>query len=212
MTSPIIIVGAGVAGLITALKLSPRPVTILTARPLGLDASSVWAQGGMAAAIGPKDSPNLHFADTMEAGAGLVDPDAARMLVDGGPGAVEDLARFGVEFDRDAKGNYILGREAAHCRNRIVHATGDKAGAAIMDALINAARAADHIEILERVVVEDLLTDDEGAVAGVLAYFVERGERVDLQAGETVLATGGLGGLYAVTTNPKPAQGHGLAF
>ncbi|MGD9799045.1 MAG: L-aspartate oxidase [Parvularculaceae bacterium] len=212
MTSPIIIVGAGVAGLITALKLSPRPVTVITARPLGLDASSVWAQGGMAAAIGSKDSPNLHFADTMEAGAGLVDPDAARMLVDGGPGAVEDLARFGVEFDRDAKGNYILGREAAHCRNRIVHATGDKAGAAIMDALINAARAADHIEILERVVVEDLLTDDEGAVAGVLAYFVERGERVDLQAGETVLATGGLGGLYAVTTNPKPAQGHGLAF
>ncbi|MEZ5915383.1 MAG: L-aspartate oxidase [Parvularculaceae bacterium] len=212
MTSPIIIVGAGVAGLITALKLSPRPVTVITARPLGLDASSVWAQGGMAAAIGPKDSPNLHFADTMEAGAGLVDPDAARMLVDGGPGAVEDLARFGVEFDRDAKGNYVLGREAAHCRNRIVHATGDKAGAAIMDALINAARAADHIEILERVVVEDLLTDDDGAVGGVLAYLVERGERVEMQAGETVLATGGLGGLYAVTTNPKPAQGHGLAF
>ncbi len=212
MTSPIIIVGAGVAGLYTALKLSPRPVTILTARPLGTEASSMWAQGGMAAAIGPKDSPNLHFADTMEAGAGLVDPDAARMLADGGPQAVKDLAAYGVRFDKDAKGNYILGREAAHCRNRIVHATGDQAGAAIMSALINAARAAAHIEILERVVVEDLLTDDNGAVAGVLAYMVERGERVEMQAGETVLATGGLGGLYAVTTNPKPAQGHGLAF
>jgi L-aspartate oxidase len=208
----ILIVGAGVAGLYTALKLAPRPVTVITARPMGADASSAWAQGGMAAAIGENDSPNLHFADTMEAGAGLVDPDAARVLVEGGAAAVEDLAALGVKFDRDAKGNYILGREAAHCRNRIVHATGDQAGAEIMRTLIEAARKAPHIEILERVVVEDLLTDDEGAVAGVLAYVVERGERVIMEASETVLATGGLGGLYAVTTNPRPAQGHGLAF
>jgi L-aspartate oxidase len=212
MTSPILIIGAGVAGLYTALKLAPRPVTILTARPLGTEASSVWAQGGMAAAIGENDSPNLHFADTMEAGAGLVDPDAARVLVEGGAEAVEDLARLGVHFDRDASGAYVLGREAAHCRNRIVHATGDRAGEAIMDALIAAARKAPHIEILERVVAEDLLTDDDGAVGGVLAFIVERGERVTMKAAETVLATGGLGGLYAVTTNPRPAQGHGLAF
>lgn len=212
MTSPIIIIGAGVAGLYTALKLSPRPVTVITARPLGTEASSVWAQGGMAAAIGENDTPNLHFADTMEAGAGLVDPDAARILVEGGRAAVDDLARIGVRFDREKDGGYVLGREAAHCRNRIVHATGDQAGAEIMRALIEAARKAEHIEILERVVVEDLLTDDNGAVAGVLAYIVERGERVEMLAGETVLATGGLGGLYAVTTNPRPAQGHGLAF
>lgn len=212
MTSPILIIGAGVAGLYTALKLAPRPVTVITARPLGTEASSAWAQGGMAAAIGDNDSPNLHFADTMEAGAGLVDPDAARVLVEGGAEAVDDLARLGVSFDRDADGNYVLGREAAHCRHRIVHATGDQAGAEIMRALIDAARKAPHIEILERVVVEDLLTDGGGAIAGVLAYIVERGERVMMEASETVLATGGLGGLYAVTTNPKPAQGHGLAF
>lgn len=212
MTAPILIIGAGVAGLYTALKLSPRPVTVITARPLGSDASSGWAQGGMAAAIGENDTPNLHFADTMEAGAGLVDPDAARVLVEGGAQAVEDLAALGVSFDRDADGDYILGREAAHCRNRIVHATGDQAGAEIMRALILAARRSAHIEILERVVVEDLLTDDQGAVAGVLAFVVERGERVLMEASQTVLATGGLGGLYAVTTNPKPAQGHGLAF
>jgi L-aspartate oxidase len=212
MTAPILIIGAGVAGLYTALKLAPRPVTIITARPLGTEASSMWAQGGMAAAIGANDSPNLHFADTMEAGAGLVDPDAARVLVEGGLEAVEDLARLGVKFDRDANGNYVLGREAAHCRHRIVHATGDQAGAAIMGALIDAARKAPHIEILERVVVEDLLVDDDGAVAGVLAFVVEQGRRVMMEASETVLATGGLGGLYAVTTNPKPAQGHGLAF
>ena len=210
--SDILIIGAGVAGLYTALKLSPRPVTVITARPLGKGGATPWAQGGLAAAVGENDTPNLHFADTMEAGAGLVDPDAASVLVDGGAAAVEDLTRYGVKFDADENGGLILGREAAHCRNRIVHATGDQAGAAIMDALIAEARAAGHITILERIIVEDLLTDDNGAVGGALVYSPSAGERAAFDAAETVLATGGLGGLYAVTTNPTPAQGHGLAF
>ncbi len=210
--SDILIIGAGVAGLYTALKLGPRPVTVITARPLGKGGSTPWAQGGMAAAVGPDDTPNLHFADTMEAGAGLVDPEAASILVDGGAAAVDDLQRLGVEFDKDEDGNLKLGREAAHCRDRIVHATGDQAGVAIMDALIKAARASGHIAILERIVVEDLLTDDNGAVGGALIYDVEEGERAVFDAAETVMATGGLGGLYAVTTNPTPAQGHGMAF
>ena len=210
--SDILIIGAGVAGLYTALKLSPRPVTVVTARPLGKGGSTPWAQGGMAAAVGSDDTPNLHFADTMQAGAGLVDAEAASILVDGGQAAVDDLMALGVKFDQDADGKLVLGKEAAHCRNRIVHATGDQAGAAIMDALVAAARKAEHITILERVVVEDLMTDDNGAVGGALVYDVEAGERAAFDAGETVLATGGLGGLYAVTTNPVPAQGHGLAF
>ncbi|MBI1366080.1 MAG: L-aspartate oxidase [Alphaproteobacteria bacterium] len=211
-TSDILIVGAGVAGLFTALKLAPRPVTVVTARPLGEGGSSEWAQGGMAAALGPDDTPNLHFADTLGAGAGLVDAEAASVLVDGAAAAIEDLERYGVKFDRDERGALKLGREAAHCRNRIVHVSGDSAGAAIMAALIEAARAAPHIAIHERMVVEDLLTDDEGRVGGALVYDVAKGERILMRAGETVLATGGLGGLYAVTTNPKQAQGHGLAF
>lgn len=208
----ILIIGAGVAGLYTALKIGPCPVTIVTARPLGKGGSTPWAQGGMAAAIGENDSPNLHFADTMQAGVGLVDPEAASLLVDGGRDAVDDLAALGVAFDIDENGNYMLGREAAHCRNRIVHATGDQAGAAIMNALVNKAREAEHITILERMVVEDLLVNDDGAVCGALVYDVENGERVAFDARETILATGGLGGLFAVTTNPTPAQGHGLAF
>ena len=210
--SDILIIGAGVAGLYTALKLAPRPVTVVTARPLGKGGATPWAQGGMAAAIGADDTPNLHFADTMQAGAGLVDAEAASILVDGGKAAVDDLMQFGVLFDQDKDGNLILGKEAAHCRNRIVHATGDQAGAAIMDALIKAAHASEHITILERVVVEDLMTDDNGAVGGALVYNVEAEERSAFDAGETVLATGGLGGLFSVTTNPIRAQGHGLAF
>ena len=208
----ILIIGAGVAGLYTALKMAPRPVTIITARPLGLGGSTPWAQGGMAAAVGDDDTPNLHFADTVQAGVGLVDAEAASLLVDGGAAAVEDLVSYGVQFDKDADGKLKLGREAAHCRDRIVHATGDQAGAAIMDALIRAARSAEHITILERVVVEDLLTDDHGAVGGALVYNVEAGERAAFDAAETVMATGGLGGLFAATTNPVQAQGHGLAF
>ncbi|PQA89136.1 L-aspartate oxidase [Hyphococcus luteus] len=212
MQSDILIIGAGVAGLYTALKLAPRPVTVVTARPLGKGGATPWAQGGLAAAVGPDDTPNLHFADTMQAGAGLVDPEAAHILATGGPAAVEDLIRIGVRFDTDENGNLKLGREAAHCRDRIVHATGDQAGAAIMEALIDAARRAGHITILERIVVEDLLLDDNGVVGGALIYDPEAGEREAFDYGETVLATGGLGGLYAVTTNPTPAQGHGLAF
>ncbi|MEM8937332.1 MAG: L-aspartate oxidase [Pseudomonadota bacterium] len=208
----ILIIGAGVAGLYAALKLAPRPVTIVTARPLGKGGSSPWAQGGMAAAIGADDTPNLHFSDTVQAGAGLVDAEAASILVDGGAEAVADLQRLGVAFDLDADGQPNLGREAAHCRDRIVHASGDQAGAAIMEALGNAARAAEHITILEPIVVEDLLTDDNGVVGGALVYDSSRQSREQLSAHQTILATGGLGGLYAVTTNPTAAQGHGLGF
>lgn len=212
MQSDILIVGAGVAGLFTALKLAPRPVTVVTARALGKGGSSGWAQGGIAAAVGPDDDPSLHIIDTLNAGAGLVDEAAAHILCTEGPARIDDLLHYGVPFDRDGDGNLKVGREAAHGRDRVVHATGDQAGAAIMAALIDAARKAPHITILERVVIEDLLTDGQGTVCGVLALDVARQERAPMAAGAVVLATGGLGGLYAVTTNPVRAQGHGLAF
>lgn len=208
----IIIIGAGIAGLYTALKLAPRSVTIVTARPIGRGGASIWAQGGIAAAIGPDDHPDLHLTDTINAGAGLVDERAARILVNGGEDAIDDLINFGVAFDHGADGRIKVGREAAHSHARIVHASGDQAGAAIMDALVKAAQRAPHIKILERVVVEDLLINDNGDVTGVLAYLVEDEKRVEMHSIHTVLATGGLGGLYAVTTNPVRAQGHGLAF
>ena len=190
--------------------MAPRPVTVVTAGRVG-DGSSSWAQGGMAAAMGPDDSPALHCQDTIAAGGGLVQKRAAQFLCDAGPQAVEDLASAGVTFDRHNNGRYLLGKEAAHGRDRIVHVGGDEAGAAIMRTLVEKARQADHIEIREEVVVERLLRDRRG-ITGVAAWDITAQEAITLSAGAVVLATGGIGGLFAVTTNPLFSQGHGLTL
>ncbi len=207
-----LIVGAGIAGLFTALKMAPRPVTILTAAPLGKGGSSTWAQGGLAAAVGPDDTPELHFQDTIKAGAGLVDEPATRILTEEGPARVHDLSELGIEFDRGPDGYFLLGKEAAHTRNRIVHASGDQAGATIMAGLIEAAEKAEHITIREQVVAEEILLNEHQEAFGVLAYDIKQQKRIMIASPRTILATGGVGGLYAVTTNPIHAQGHGLAL
>ncbi|MEM1397684.1 MAG: FAD-dependent oxidoreductase, partial [Pseudomonadota bacterium] len=208
----IVIVGAGIAGLFTALKLAPRPVTVLTAGSLKSGGSSHWAQGGVAAAIADDDSPQLHLKDTIEAGAGLVDPEAAHVLCSEGPARLQDLVDLGVPFDRDRNGALILGREAAHSLDRIVHVKGDQAGQAIMSTLVEQASNAPHIEIKERIVAEDLATDENGCVAGVYCLDVLASDRFLIPASAVVLATGGIGGLFTVTTNPKSAVGSGLAM
>src|SRR6187401_3850222 len=125
-----VIIGGGAAGLMTALQLAPEPVLLLSKAPLGAEASSLWAQGGLAAAMGGDDDPALHLADTLAAGAGLCDEAVARRIVDAAPAAVEHLARLGVAFDRRPDGGWRLGLEAAHGRDRIVHATGAGTGRA----------------------------------------------------------------------------------
>src|SRR5690606_24887112 len=127
-----LIVGAGLAGLFCALKLAPRPVTVLSPKPLGFGASSAWAQGGVAAAVGPGDSPHSHALDTERAGAGIVDDDVAESVTAEAAARIEDLARWGTPFDRDVAGRYVLSREAAHSTSRVVRVEGDRAGAAIM--------------------------------------------------------------------------------
>jgi L-aspartate oxidase len=206
----VLIVGAGLAGLFLALKLAPRRAIVLSQAPLGQAASSAWAQGGLAAALAPEDDPALHAQDTVAAGAGLVDPLIARLIADEGPARVMDLIALGVPFDRTSEGKLAQSLEAAHSRPRVVRVSGDLAGRAIMDALIAAARAAPHIEIIENARAVALLRDANGAVCGVLG---QRGqEETRLKASEIVLATGGVGGLFAVTTNPPEAMGHGLAM
>ena len=204
-----VIIGGGAAGLMTALLMAPEPVLLVSKAPLGAEASSLWAQGGLAAAMGGDDGPALHLADTLAAGAGLCDEAVASRIVHAAPAAVEHLARLGVAFDRRPDGGWRLGLEAAHGRNRIVHATGDGTGREIMRALIAAVRRCPSITLLEGVEARSLIVEDN-SIKGVLAVNA-RGPLV-IDTGRVVIATGGIGGLFLDSTNPAGCFGQGLAL
>lgn len=209
----VVIVGGGLAGLFCALKLAPRPVTLISAAPLGQGASSAWAQGGIAAAVAEGDTPEAHAADTIAVGGGIVDEAIALGIAREAAPRIHDLLAYGVPFDRDLEGRLAVGREAAHSTRRIVHVRGDGAGAAIIAALSEAVHRTPSIRLIEGFVAEALLTED-GAVTGL--QLREAGNPVAspmlLASRTVVLATGGIGHLYAVTTNPAEANGSGLAI
>jgi L-aspartate oxidase len=210
MTDRIVIVGGGVAGLATALRLAPSPVTLLAGAPLVTAAATAWAQGGIAAALGADDAPALHAADTLTAAAGTGDPEIAQAVAAAAPDAIQWLEELGTPFDRDEAGRLALGLEAAHSRRRIVHAAGDATGRAVLETLARAARETPSIELREDARAVDLVLDRDGGVAGVMAT---RGGNLEfLPARAVVLATGGIGGLYLHTTNPLSAIGSGLAL
>jgi len=207
----VLIVGAGLAGLFAALKLK-EPVTLLSAASLGSGASSAWAQGGIAAALGADDSPELHARDTEAAGAGIVDPKIARLIASEAAARIDDLAHLGVPFDRDADDRFVLGREAAHSKHRIVRVTGDRAGAEIMAALVRAVKATPRIRVIEGLVAFELALE-AGRVAGVYAHRIaDKTSPVLVRADATIFALGGVGGLFEVTTNPPQARGQGLGM
>lgn len=207
---PIVIIGAGLAGLFTALKLAPHPVTVISPTRLGDGASSAWAQGGIAAAVGDADTARAHAKDTIAAGGTLVDHQIAHMAAEDAAARVEDLLRLGVPFDRDAKGRFLLSREAAHSANRIVRVSGDCAGAAIMATLIKAVCLTPSIRVVEGFTAEDLRVR-AGRITGVVLRAPDK-TAVFLSAAAIVLATGGVGALYRVTTNPAHARGASLAM
>ncbi|ANK89518.1 MULTISPECIES: L-aspartate oxidase [unclassified Rhizobium] len=204
-----VIVGSGLAGLMTALTLAPEPSVIVTRAALGTQTSSAWAQGGIAASIGADDSAALHLADTLAAGDGLCDRTVAAGIIAEAPAAIAALEQAGVRFDRNATGEFSLGLEAAHNRRRIVHAEGDGSGAAIIAALVRAVAQSPAISVLEGFEARRILMDGEG-VAGLLCATAD-GTAI-LPTAKVVLATGGIGGLYDATTNPIGNFGQGIAL
>jgi L-aspartate oxidase len=209
--APPIIVGAGIAGLWTAWRLASegRRSLLLTKGKL-TDSATAWAQGGIAVAIGPDDSPALHAQDTLEAGDGLSDPEAVRILVTEGPERIRELLQLGADFDRSDDGRLRFGLEAAHSRPRILHADGDRTGAELVRCLTAVARHLPEITILEHTEVRRLVVEN-GRVVGAVALDAD-GRPFGIPASAVVLATGGVGQLYAVTTNPLGATGDGWAL
>ncbi|MFW2392732.1 MAG: FAD-dependent oxidoreductase, partial [Methyloceanibacter sp.] len=209
----VVVVGAGLAGLFTALKLAPLPVTVISPARFGEGASSLWAQAGIAAALAEGDTPEDHAADTVRAGAGIVDETTALFMAQEARERIEDLLRYGVPFDKDLEGRLALGHEAAHGSRRILHVKGDMAGRAIMGAITEAARAIPSITVLEGYTARDLIVRN-GRVQGIALSPVDAAEEdgLVLPARAVVLATGGAGQVYAITTNPKEARGEGVAI
>lgn len=207
----VLVVGAGLAGLYLALKLAPRPVYVLTSRRSSKGAASAWAQGGIAAALSDEDSAESHASDTIAAGDGLVDPAIARIVAEQGADRVRDLAEMGVPFDRNAQGDLYLSLEAAHSLPRVARVKGDTAGREIITVMVRRAQEADHVEGLIGWRAESLLLDTHGGIAGAMARR-DDGALLALEADVTVLATGGVGGLFSVTTNPRTARGDALGM
>ena len=207
---PVVVVGSGVAGLACALALAPRPVTLLTKTPVPDGGSSLLAQGGIAAALGPEDSLEQHAADTLAAGDGLADAPRVRGLAAEGLDAVRALLAQGLPVDREADGHPALGREGAHGRARILHAGGDAIGRNLVGTLLAKAVATPSITLRPATLAVELVVE-RGRVAGLLAYSDARGWTL-YRAAAVVLATGGLGSLWLETTNPAEATGDGLAM
>jgi L-aspartate oxidase len=217
----VVVVGSGIAGLTAALRIhaaaqSGRPLKLLVVTKDVLNAGSTqWAQGGIAAALGPEDTPADHERDTLVAGAGVCDLEAVRALVTEGPAAVHELIALGTVFDKDPDGELSLTREGGHHRDRIAHAGGDATGAEIQRALIAAVERAPEIEAVEHALAVDLLVDEAGGVAGLTLHVMGEGQRDGVGAvlcRAVVLASGGLGQVFSQTTNPAVSTGDGMAL
>ncbi|HEY8472237.1 MAG TPA: L-aspartate oxidase [Natronosporangium sp.] len=214
-TTDVVIVGSGIAGLATALQLREAGLHVTVVTKVNVDDGSTrWAQGGIAAALDPRDSPAAHAADTLTAGAGLCDPAAVEVLVAEGPARVRELIKWGAAFDRDPDGALMLTREGGHHARRVVHAGGDATGAEVQRALQAAVRRDPWIRLFEHALVVDLLTDGD-RVGGVTLHVLGEGSPDGtgaILARAVVLATGGMGQVFAATTNPLVSTGDGLAL
>jgi L-aspartate oxidase len=207
----VVVIGAGVAGLAFTLSLPPElRVALVTKGVLG-ESNTRYAQGGLSAAVGADDNPGLHAEDTLTAGAGLSDPDAVTLLVEGAPEAVRWLTALGAHFDTGPDGQMLLGREAAHSRRRVLHAGGDATGAEIERALVARVREDRNVDLFPGAFVVDLVVQN-GRCVGIVAELERNGPLTLIEAPVTALAAGGAGQLWATTSNPSGATADGLAM
>src|SRR5579864_3740232 len=204
-----LVIGAGVAGLRAAIELAGAGTVLVLAKRELTDSNTQWAQGGIAAALSDEDEISLHLQDTLQAGDGLCHPEAAKVLVEDAPQRIDELIQWGTEFDRHAT-KLSFGREGAHSRNRILHAHGDSTGREILRALYAKTKTLLEISVREFEFSTDLIVED-GRVSAV-RVLDEHGQHSTVQASAVLLATGGLGQLYANTTNPRVATGDGVAM
>jgi L-aspartate oxidase len=204
-----LVIGSGIAGLRAAISLAETGDVVMLTKADPRESNTGYAQGGIAAAVGPDDSPDLHFADTIAAGDGLCVDNAVRVLVDDGPKYVRQLIEWGVGFDRDPTGNPALGREAAHSVRRVLHAR-DTPGREIGRVLWQKVQSHPRVRVFDDALAMSLTTRD-GECRG--AVFVDRDGRVDrVDAARTLIATGGAGQVFRETTNPAIATGDGIAM
>ncbi|WP_432983836.1 L-aspartate oxidase [Dactylosporangium sp. CA-233914] len=212
----VVVIGSGVAGLTAALHLREAGLHVTVVTKVNIDDGSTrWAQGGIAAVLDPLDTPEAHAQDTLVAGVGLCDPAAVDVLVGEGPTRVRELIRWGAEFDRNTDGSLMLTREGGHHANRIIHAGGDATGAEVQRALHAAVHRDPWIRLIEHALVLDLLTDADGRACGVTLHVLGEGAEDGVgavQARAVVLATGGMGQIFAATTNPIVSTGDGVAL
>ena len=209
-TFDVLVLGGGIAGLTAAIGAARRWRVGLLTKSTFDDTTTFLAQGGIAAALGPSDSPELHFEDTVNAGAGLCDEEAVRVLVNEGPDRVRELMEICPRFDK-VEGEIVLGREGAHSVARVVHAGGDATGSEVSSALAEAARVGSRVQLYENEFVIDLLTVD-GRCVGALTLNLDDGGLTLNVAMVTILATGGAGQVFGRTTNPLVATGDGVAM
>jgi L-aspartate oxidase len=216
LSADVCVVGSGVAGLCVALHARAAGLSVAVVTKVEVDDGSTrWAQGGIAAVLDPTDSSAAHARDTEVAGVGLCDPAAVLALVTEGPERLHQLITWGAAFDRDGAGHLLLTREGGHSTDRIVHAGGDATGAEVQRALREAVAADPGITLVEHAMVLDLLTDATGRASGVTLHVLGEGSADGVgavRARAVVLATGGMGQVYAATTNPPVSTGDGVAL
>ena len=210
----VVIVGGGVAGLNAALNLAPRKVCVITKNSLGINTSSSWAQGGIAAPFAKEDSNESHISDTLVTAKGLAKSEVVREVISESINIIKDLENIGVEFDKNPDGTFNLGLEAAHSFNRIVKSKGDSSGIEIMRGLTEKVRSCNHITILENVSIDSIMMENN-TIYGVIGHLNNQNlpeNNVVIQSPHVILATGGLGGIFANTTNPRTSYGEGIAL